>query len=116
MKKRTARRMRTGRPPVEQRRAEEAKPGLEGLQGGLPPLGQGWSFPTKNREDEPSTTFVNISTGRGFGRGAHQSFVLSCQAFVTGQEHEEEAGHLGSSSPLFPSHSSSPFLSTYQRT
>ena len=37
-------------------------------------------------------------------------------AFVSGQEGEEEASHLGSSPPLFPSHGPSSYLSTYQET
>ena len=39
---------------------------------------------------------------------------LSCQAFVSGQESEEEASHLGSLPPLLLSHGLSPYPSTYQ--
>lgn len=58
----------------------------------------------------------NLVHSRRLGRRAHQSFVLSCQVFVSGLEGEEEVGHLVSSSPLLPSQGSFPYLSAYQET
>lgn len=38
----------------------------------------------------------------------------SCQGFVSSQKIEEEAGHLGDSILLLPSHGPSPYMSAYQ--
>lgn len=43
----------------------------------------------------------------------YKAFVLSCQAFVSSQESKEEAGLLGNSLSLLPSHGPSPCLSAY---
>lgn len=42
------------------------------------------------------------------------AFLLGSQSFVSVLVGEDEVGHLGSSSPLLPSHLPSPYLSAYQ--
>lgn len=46
---------------------------------------------------------------------AYKAFVLSFQAFVSGQAEEKEAGHLGSSLPVLGSHGPSLCLAVQQR-
>lgn len=47
------------------------------------------------------------------GENAYQTFVLSCQAFISDQEGKEEVSQLGILPPLFPSRDIFLYLSVY---